>query len=65
MRRTLSIRHTVDRHGQPLAELIDNLPGIFAELYPSDMRHLARTLNTAANDLEQGERGLVVYCIQE
>ena len=64
MRRTLSIRHTVDRHGKPLA-VIDDLPGLFAEFHPADMRHLARTLNTAANDLEQGERGLVVYCIQE
>lgn len=64
MRRTLSIRHTVDQHGQPLA-VIDDLAGLLAELYPTDMRHLARTLNTAAIDLEQGERGLVVYCIQE
>lgn len=64
MRRTLTIRHTVDRHGQPLA-VIDDLPGLFAELYPADLRHLARTLNTAANDLEQGERGRVVYCIKE
>lgn len=64
MRRTLSICHTVDRHGKPLA-VIDDLPGQFAELRPADLRHLARTLNTAANDLEQGERGLVVYCIQE
>ncbi|MDP2244060.1 hypothetical protein [Pseudomonas sp.] len=65
MRRTLSIRHTVDRHGKPLAELIDNLSGLCGGLYPADLRHLARTFNTAANDLEQGERGLVVYCIQE
>ncbi len=64
MRRTLSIRHTVDRHGKPLA-VIDDMPGHGAEFHPADMRHLARTLNTAANDLEQGERGLVVYCIQE
>lgn len=64
MRRTLSIRHTVDRHGKPLA-VLDDVIGYATELYPADLRHLARTLNTAANDLEQGARGLVVYCIQE
>jgi len=64
MRRTLSICHTVDRHGKPLA-VIDDLPGQFAELRPADLRQFARALNTAANDLEQGERGMVVYCIQE
>lgn len=64
MRRTLSIRHTVDQHGKPVAELIDHRSGLCDGLYPADLRHLARTLNTAAN-LEQGERGLVVYCIQE
>lgn len=64
MRRTLSIRHTVDRNGKPLA-VLDDLPCTAAEFHPADLRHLARTLNTAANDLEQGARGLVVYCIQE
>lgn len=64
MRRVLNVRHTVDRHGKPLA-VLDDLPGHGAEFYPADLRQLARALNTAANDAEQGMRGQATYRTQE
>ena len=64
MQRTLTVRHTVDRHGKPLA-VLDDLPGHGAEFYPADLRQLARQLITIANDAEQGMRGQAIYSTQE
>lgn len=64
MQRTLKARLTQDRHGKPLV-VIDELPGHGAELYPTELRQLARQLITIANDAEQGMRGQATYISQE
>ena len=48
---TLHVKHTVTRDGKPLA-VVDNLPGMFAELRPQQMRQLAAALVAAAVDCE-------------
>lgn len=53
MNRTLSAKHTVDRHGRPLAR-IDGLPGDGAELDAQQLRRLAATLDRIAEDCDQG-----------
>lgn len=53
MNRTLSVKHTVDRHGHPLA-CVDGLPGDDAELDAQQMRRLAATLDRIAEDCDQG-----------
>lgn len=43
--RVLTVRHTCDKSRQPLA-VIDGFPGRGAELNPTQLRRLARLLNT-------------------
>ena len=39
MKPTIAIRHTTDRHGEPLAIVYD-FPGLYAELRPAELRRL-------------------------
>lgn len=56
----LTATHVLDRHGQPLV-VLEFLPGLYAERYPSELRALARLLITAANDADQGASGRRQY----
>jgi hypothetical protein len=49
--RTLHVKHTVTRHGAPLA-VVSDLPGEGAELTPAQLRQLAAALLTAADECE-------------
>jgi len=53
MNRTLTVKHTADRHGQPLA-WIENLPGEGAEFSAAQLRMLARTLEAIADECDRG-----------
>lgn len=53
MNRTLSVKHTVDRHGQPLA-CVDGLPGDGAELGANALRKLAIALQDIADECDRG-----------
>lgn len=53
MDRTLIVKHTKDRHGVPLA-CVHNLPGDGAEFSAAQLRQIAVTLNTIADDCDQG-----------
>lgn len=53
MNRTISVKHTKDRHGRPLA-VIDGLPGEGAELNAAQLRRLASVLETIADGCDQG-----------
>lgn len=64
MQPTLKARLTQDRHGKPLV-VLDELPGWGVELYPDELRQLARQINTLANMSDQGERGAVTCAAQE
>jgi hypothetical protein len=61
--RVLTVRHTCDKRRQPLA-VIDGFPGLGAELNPTQLRRLARLLNTIANDSCQGASGAITYEIE-
>lgn len=50
-RALLRVRHTRDRHGNPLAEIV-NLPDPGAEFSPCALRALAQALIAAAADTE-------------
>lgn len=54
MDKELEIIHTQDRHGHPLA-VVNNFPGLYAEMYPAQMRGMANALIMAANVCESGE----------
>jgi hypothetical protein len=49
----LQIKHTKDRHGEPLA-VVHNLPGLFAELNADQLRRLATALVWTAEECERG-----------
>lgn len=51
MSRTLNVKHTVTRHGAPLA-VVDGMPGEGAELTPAQLRQLAAALQAAADECE-------------
>lgn len=51
MSQTLNVKHTVTRHGAPLA-VVDGLPGEGAELTPAQLRQLAAALQAAADECE-------------
>lgn len=53
MNRTISVKHTKDRHGRPLA-VIDGLPGEGAELDAAQLRLLAEALEHIAVTCDQG-----------
>lgn len=53
MNRTLTVKHTADRHGHPLA-CIENLPGEGAEFSAAQLRMLARTLEAIADECDRG-----------
>lgn len=46
-KKQLHVQLTKDRHGNPLA-IVENLPGLDAEMTPDSMRSLARALIMAA-----------------
>lgn len=56
----LKARLTTDAAGRPLVVLRE-MPGCDAEIYPAQLRQLARQLNAVANAADQGERGNVHY----
>ena len=51
MQKPLSVSLTRTLKGEPLA-VVDNLPGGFAELRPSELRALAAALQRIASDCE-------------
>lgn len=53
MNRTLIVKHTKDRHGEPLA-VVHNLPGDGAEMSPAQLRRLARGLEAIADECDRG-----------
>lgn len=53
MDRVLTVKHTADRKGRPLA-CIDRLPGDGAEFSATQLRKLARAFNAIADECEQG-----------
>ena len=52
--------HCEDVIGRRLI-VLDGMPGNRAELYPKDLRALARQLIQIANDADQGATGLITY----
>ena len=54
MDKELEIVHTQDRHGKPLA-VVNNFPGLYAAMYPAQMRGMANALMRAADACESGE----------
>lgn len=54
--RELTVVLTKDRHGEPLA-VVRNLPGLDAEMTPSQMRFLAEALLVAADECESRPTG--------
>ncbi len=57
MDRVLTVKHTADRRGRPLA-CIQSLPGDGAEFSAAQLRKLAHAFNAIADECEQGT-GLV------
>jgi len=57
MSKTLIVKHTKDRNGNPLA-CVHNLPGEGAEFNAQGLRRLANLLNTIADECDSGA-GLV------
>lgn len=53
MNRTMIVKHTADRRGNPLA-CVHNLPGEGAEFSAGQLRRLARALETIADECDQG-----------
>lgn len=53
MDRVLTVKHTADRRGRPLA-CIARLPGDGAEFSATQLRQLARAFNAIADECEQG-----------
>lgn len=64
MDKTLVVRMTKDRHGQPLAE-VRNFPGLSADMYPEQMRAMAKALLAAADDCEAQEGTTEHHCAVE
>lgn len=60
MQIALTALHQQDKHGHPITYL-DGLPAHDAAITPEELRRLARQLNTAANDAQQGMRGEATY----
>lgn len=64
----LIIRHTEDRHRQPLA-IVRNLPGLDAELRPAQLRDLGNALLRAADDCErlaaEGRKATSAYALTD
>lgn len=56
MDKELEIVHTQDRHGNPLA-VVNNFPGLYAAMYPAQMRGMANALMRAADACENMEGG--------
>ena len=53
MNRFLTVKHTVDRYGRPLA-CIENMPGEGAEFSPNRLRQFGNTLHDIADECAQG-----------
>lgn len=51
MDKALNVKHTITRHGTPLA-IVDGLPGEGAELTPAQLRQFAAALQAAADECE-------------
>ena len=58
MNRTLTVTHTKDRHGNPLA-CVHGLPGDGAEFNAAQLRMLARGLEAIADACDRGA-GVVI-----
>lgn len=57
----LQVKHTLTFDGDPLA-VVENLPGMFAELRPPQLRALAAALLAAAEDCERHAAGIRGRC---
>ncbi len=53
MNKSIFITQTRDRHGKPLC-VVENMPGWGVELYPDQMRAIAKALTKAADMAESG-----------
>jgi DNA modification methylase len=56
----LTAQHIAGRNGQPLA-VVNGLPGLDAQMTPTQLRQLARQANQIAIDSESGVRGMRRY----
>ena len=56
----LTARHIAGRNGQPVA-VVNGLPGLDAQMTPTQLRQLARQANQIAIDSESGVRGMRRY----
>lgn len=64
MQRVLIAEHFHNTKDKPFV-FIDGFPGRGATMTPTELRQIARQLNTIANDAEQGMRGQATYRTQE
>lgn len=60
----LTAYHRAGPNGQPVTEIY-GAPWPGCALTPTELRHLARQLNTIANDADQGATGIIIHQCDE